>query len=235
MIRKEFSTSRERRDIKSLRLDNGLDRWIDPDGKTSRLDHFRQCVVQCDDVRVARELYFRQERAQRQGAADVRDKVGEVERGEARIDDLAVHAIGDTAVSGNGCREVFNLERALEPRGEKAAKRRDGARKGAERERVHHEHRATYGGDAPHVFELLRLSRGIGVFRAHAEERAIRVSVRTVRLDAHDRRGDDDDGILQRFQSFRGYDMVRVSTLSRHRQRHHGVRVRENLRQDAFD
>ena len=148
MIRKEFSTSRERRDIKSLRLDNGLDRWIDPDGKTSRLDHFRQCVVQCDDVRVARELYFRQERAQRQGAADVRDKVGEVERGEARIDDLAVHAIGDTAVSGNGCREVFNLERALEPRGEKAAKRRDGARKGAERERVHHEHRATYGGDA---------------------------------------------------------------------------------------
>ena len=90
-------------------------------------------------------------------------------------------------------------------------------------------------GDAPHVFELLRLSRGIGVFRAHAEERAIRVSVRTVRLDAHDRRGDDDDGILQRFQSFRGYDMVRVSTLSRHRQRHHGVRVRENLRQDAFD
>lgn len=59
-----------------------------------------------------------------------------VHEGEEAHDKLAIHAVGDATVTGNGFAEIFDLERSFEARGEKPAERRDEGGKGREGEDV---------------------------------------------------------------------------------------------------
>lgn len=69
-------------------------------------------------------------------AADARlvhgDEALVVHEGERAHDELAVHAVGDAAVAGNGVAKVLDVEGALDARGKEAAKGRDQRRKGGE-------------------------------------------------------------------------------------------------------
>lgn len=64
------------------------------------------------------------------------NEAGIIEKGDCAHDELAIHAIRDTAVAGNAIAKVFDLEGALQSRGEEAAKRCDQGRKSGKNQDV---------------------------------------------------------------------------------------------------
>ena len=75
-----------------------------------------------------------------------------VDVGEEAHDELAVHAIGNTAMARNRVAKVFDLERALKTRSKEATERRNqrserGPKEGVDLHRRHGDAKARLGGE----------------------------------------------------------------------------------------